>query len=286
MPVISIQPEPPTAKPEQLQLLETKRGRHLKSRVLKRMVTYEVYLPAKRDPHTVLPLLLMNDGQDCDELRVEVLMSQWLWTYPDRPFVWIGVHAGDRMHEYGVVNRPDCNSRGSKASHYQQFLLTELLPHLTNLYPISIDHPENALVGFSLGGLSAFDLSWRNPDVFPVAGAFSASFWWRSKALDKGYTDADRIIHQVVRTTRRPENWRVWMQAGSNDESADRNGNGIIDAIEDTLDLMKELRKLGFSKPEELRFVLAKEGFHNQHTWSQVLPDFIHWWLKKRGLHS
>jgi predicted alpha/beta superfamily hydrolase len=225
----------------------------------------------------------MNDGQDCEDLKVDAIMSQWLWFNPNEPFGWVGVHAGDRMQEYGVVNRPDCHSRGSKANLYQQFLLEELLPHLAASLPINLSHPENALIGFSLGGLSAFDLSWRNAKVFPVSGAFSASFWWRSKDVNKGYTDADRIIHQMVRTTRRPENWRVYMQAGSHDEHSDRNGNGIIDAIEDTLDLMKELRKHGFNRPDELRFVLAKEGFHNQHTWSQVLPDFLYWWLKYPG---
>lgn len=280
MPVIAIQPEWPTVKPEQLNLLEARRSRHLKSRVLKRMVTFEIFLPASIGKESSIPLLLMNDGQDCDDLRVEVLFAQWLCANPNKPFVWVGVHAGDRMHEYGVVNRPDCNLRGSKANLYQQFLLEELLPHLELTLPIKANHPENALIGFSLGGLSAFDLSWRNPNLFPVAGACSASFWWRSKELNKGYTDADRIIHQVVRTTQKPDQWRVWLQAGSEDEQADRNGNGIIDAIEDTLDLIKELKKIGFIKPEQLRFVLAKSGQHNQHTWSQVLPDFLSWWLK------
>lgn len=281
MPVIAIQPEWPIAKPEQLNLLEARRSRHLKSRVLKRMVTFEIFLPASIGKESSIPLLLMNDGQDCDDLRVEVLLAQWLWANPDKPFVWVGVHAGDRMHEYGVVNRPDCNLRGSKANLYQQFLIEELLPHLELILPVKANHPENAFIGFSLGGLSAFDLSWRNPNLFPVAGAFSASFWWRSKDLNNGYTDADRIIHQVVRTTRKPDSWRIWLQAGSEDENDDRNGNGIIDAIEDTLDLMKELKKLGFNKPQELRFVLAKSGHHNQHTWSQVIPDFLAWWLKQ-----
>ena len=36
---------------------------------------------------------------------------------------------------------------------------------------------------------------------------------------------------------------KFWLEAGTKDEAADRNNNGIIDAIDDTLDLITALKR-------------------------------------------
>ena len=93
------------------------------------------------------------------------------------------------------------------------------------------------------------DIAWNNPQLFDKVGVFSGSFWWRSKELGKGYTDNDRIMHNIIRNTAAKPDLKFWLQTGTKDETADRNKNGIIDSIDDTVDLIKELESKGYTRP-------------------------------------
>ncbi len=70
---------------------------------------------------------------------------------------------------------------------------------------------------------------------------------------------------------------KFWFQAGTEDEKSDRNKNGIIDAIDDTLDLMKELRQKGYKNKLDMHYEEVEGGQHNYHTWSAVFPKFMVW---------
>ncbi|MCB0642407.1 MAG: hypothetical protein KDC44_12240 [Phaeodactylibacter sp.] len=69
---------------------------------------------------------------------------------------------------------------------------------------------------------------------------------------------------------------QFWFQTGTNDETSDRNNNGIIDAIDDTLDLMKALKKVGYPKTA-MKYVEVENGVHHPSTWAKVMPDFLKW---------
>ena len=69
---------------------------------------------------------------------------------------------------------------------------------------------------------------------------------------------------------------RFWLQVGTKDETADRNNNGIIDAIDDTQDLIKSLKNIGYTD-QDITYVEVKNGEHNPATWAKVLPDFLRW---------
>jgi enterochelin esterase-like enzyme len=70
---------------------------------------------------------------------------------------------------------------------------------------------------------------------------------------------------------------QFWLQTGTEDEKDDRNHNGIIDSIEDTLDLIAELERKGFRWGRDIRYVEVKGGHHDQATWSAIMPDFLTW---------
>ena len=57
----------------------------------------------------------------------------------------------------------------------------------------------------------------------------------------------------------------------------DRNQNGIIDSIDDTLDLIKELEAKGYSAPREIFYLEMPEGKHDIPTWSLAMPVFLQW---------
>ena len=65
--------------------------------------------------------------------------------------------------------------------------------------------------------------------------------------------------------------------AGTLDETDDRDGNGVIDAIQDTTELMDELAAKGYQREIDMVYVQVDGGRHNQSTWAIVLPDFLRW---------
>ena len=157
----------------------------------------------------------------------------------------IGLHASDRLKEYGTINRPDYLGRGAKAASYAKFITKELFPFLKKTYRLSEQKGAHSIAGFSLGGLSAFDLAWHYPQLFGQVGVFSGSLWWRSSPFDEDKPDDDLIVPNYVSASKSIPKQRYWFQAGTHDESSDRNGNGIIDAIDDTLILMRALQEKG-----------------------------------------
>ena len=225
-----------------------------------------------------LPVLYLNDGQDLDRLHLPATLAALFAHGALRPFVLMAPHANEqRVQEYGTAGHPDYNGRGSLAEDYTRFVIDELRPFAAQHYPVSLDPSQAVVAGFSLGGLSALDMAWHHPEAFARAGAFSGSFWWRQKAVGAGYTPADRIMHELVRARRAHPSHRFWLQAGTLDEKNDRNENGVIDSIEDCLDLIEELIRSGLDAQHALRYVQVEGGHHHPDTWGQVLPDFLRW---------
>lgn len=245
------------------------------SKKLKRQVGLSIIIPNGLKSN--VPVLLMNDGQDIPSLNYVQTLDSLFLTKKITPFITVGIQANqDRMAEYGTASQADSKGRGVKAKAFSEFITSELVPNLKKSEKFK---PENfTYAGFSLGGLSAIDIAWANPTIFKKVGVFSGSLWWRQKDLDKGYTDEkDRIIHNIIRNTTAKPDLKIWLEAGTNDEKSDRNQNGVIDAIDDTLDLIKELKIKGFAENKDVFYQEIIGGEHNQKTWGKIMPDFLIW---------
>ncbi|AEE53612.1 alpha/beta hydrolase [Haliscomenobacter hydrossis] len=228
------------------------------------------------------PVLYLNDGQDLPSLRMEESLHQLYSAHEIPHFILVGIHANEqRKHEYGTAKILDYAGRGSKAGKHTHFVLTELKPYIEQHYRANSTPEYNYFAGFSLGGLSALDIVWHHPHVFSKVGVFSGSFWWRSKALDQGYNEAtDRIMHALIRENDQKPAVKFWLQTGTEDEVSDRNNNGIIDSIDDTLGLIEELEKKGYQRDEEIVYREVEGGRHDQTTWGRVFPEFLIWVFK------
>ena len=235
-------------------------------------------MPTVIDKSASVKLLLVNDGQDLTAMKFKQQLAIFFEQGFLKNLICIGIHAGvDRKQEYGVAGFPDYLNRGSRAEQYSSFVLSELLPEIKE--KINVDEfKEKYFLGFSLGGLMAFDIVLDNPLEFNAAGVFSGSFWWRSVSLDKGYDEEKhRIMHAKVRTKSSVLTQKFFFQAGKLDELADRNNNGIIDSIDDTIDIIAELEKIGYQGGEQLFYYEVEDGKHDLETWGRVIPQFLHW---------
>lgn len=248
------------------------------SAYLDREVILNFYLPKNISDISSINLLLINDGQDLPKFHFQLLLDLLHKNQEIKPLLCVGIHCGlERRMEYGTVAYPDYKGRGAKAGEYEKFILEELIPYIQNKYNLD-DFKEKAYAGFSLGGLSAIDTVWNNPNEFSKVGVFSGSLWWRLKALDEGYVEeTDRIMHKQIREGEYIPGLKFYFTTGSLDEKMDRNKNGIIDSIDDTLGLIQELENKGYNTDEDIVYINYEEGRHDVHTWGKAMPDFLKW---------
>ncbi|HYF31281.1 MAG TPA: alpha/beta hydrolase-fold protein [Chitinophagaceae bacterium] len=250
----------------------------LESTHLERTVTVDFYLPVNVEHPEGMSLLLINDGQDMVRAGLENILEELYEERSIRPVLCAAIHAGEqRKMEYGTVGVPDFKGRGAKAEQYTLFIFEELLPYIRTTYYV-FSFREKIFAGFSLGALSALDLVWNHPHEFSGVGVFSGSLWWRTRDQgEEGYSDdTDRIIHQRVRKGEYYPWIRFFFQCGALDEEKDRNNNGVIDSIDDTLDLIRELKQKGYPD-ENIHYLLMEDGRHDVPTWGRALPYFLKW---------
>ena len=255
------------------------------SKYLERGVKVDVFLPPQygKDKNQTYPTIYFNDGQDMLAVGMLDTLTR-LFTEGSLPHcIVIALHCNEnRINEYGTANRPDYKKRGNKARQHADFVLQELIPLMQTEYKIKQEPQQTVYAGFSLGALSALDIAWANPSVFGKVGVFSGSLWWRDQEWSPKDPDGGRIMHDIIGNSLLwNEGMKFWFQAGTKDEDSDRNNNGVIDAIDDTLDLMNALFELGYRPHEDVKYVEVEGGEHNPKTWGEVMPDFLKWALPK-----
>lgn len=251
----------------------------IQSRFLERLVKVDFFLPPAGQSGPA-SLLLINDGQDMATMNFEQILRKLYNAKSIQPLICCAIHAGtERRMEYGTQFVPDYKSRGIKAALYNSFVFDELLPLAEEKFNGGSRFREKAFAGFSLGGLSALDIVWNRPGEFTRAGVFSASLWWRSlDQEDPSYDDEQhRIMHQQVRIGSYAPWLKFFFQCGALDETKDRNNNGIIDSIDDTMDLIRELENKGYRKGVDIEYLELPDGRHDVFTWGRAMPLFLQW---------
>lgn len=251
----------------------------LTSRFLNRDVTLDFYFPPDGFPASSEPdLLLINDGQDLVTMNFYEILAKMYADGQLSPLMCVGIHCGpDRREEYGTAGILDYKGRGKKATEYQQFLMEELIPFIRNEFDVQ-SFRTKSICGFSLGGLSAIDTAWNHQEEFRYAGVFSGSLWWRSVCQnDPMFTEEEHhIIHNKIKAGDYAPWLKFFFSTGTQDETADRNQNGIIDSIDDTLSLIGELKKKGY-QDADLMYYQIDDGRHDVPTWARAFPVFLSW---------
>ncbi|NCI45820.1 alpha/beta hydrolase [Sediminibacterium soli] len=247
------------------------------SEYLEREVVFDVYLPVSIGFPDELSLLLFNDGQDLPKMPFDEILESLNTSGRLSPLLCVGIYCGaERKMEYGVAYSADYKGRGAKAGLYTRFIFDELIPFIRKTYNIP-SFRDKSFAGFSLGALSAMDIAWNHGSEFTRVGMFSASLWWRRKSYDEGYDDEqDRLMHLQVRKGIFHPWLRFFIECGEQDETADRNNNGIIDSIDDALDLIFELKAKGYTD-EHIHYLQMPSGKHEVATWAKAMPAFLKW---------
>lgn len=250
----------------------------LYSRHLQRQVKLTIISTPMPDDKTELNLLILNDGQEMGQFKIKEIVDSLYRKKLIKPLLIVGVHAGNRMQEYGVAENSDFLKRGDKAGNYDDFINNELHPFVKKNAMVR-KFKSVAIAGCSQGGLSAFDIAWNHADKIDKVGVFSGSFWWRDKD-DKApdYSDEkNRIIHNKIRASKKKPGLKYWFYAGGKEEEGDRDKDGIIDVVDDTKDLVAIIKGKNICLPEDIRLIENATGKHDYETWSRQLPAFLIW---------
>ena len=250
----------------------------ISSSSLNRDVIIDCYYSEEYFKLPFISLLLVNDGQDLRTMKFENILDEMFSNKKIEPVFCVGIHcAADRKNEYGTANILDYKGRGANAALFTQFVLDELIPFIRKQYEI-ISFKEKSFAGFSLGGLCALDIVWNHPNEFFKVGVFSGSLWWRDKdQLDPTFDETkDRIMHRQIAEGNYYDWLKFFFEVGTQDETADRNNNGVIDAIDDAVSLIYELREKGY-KDDAIEYLEIKDGTHDVPTWAKAFPNFLAW---------
>lgn len=230
------------------------------------------------------PLLVALDGQNMAAWRLAETIERLAAAGEIAPPLVVAISAtADRIEEYGLAGALDYAGRGKKAAAFQRRVLEHIVPEARARYGLLGGPARTAIMGASLGGLSAFDLAWAHPDVFGTVGVFSGSLWWRGEDGDWRVAQRSRLAHRMVRETHTRPSLRLWFEAGTADETDDGDGNGVIDAIQDTTELIDELVAKGFRRDRDVTYHEMPGGKHHESTWAEALPVFLRWAFPKRS---
>ncbi len=153
------------------------------------------------------------------------------------------------------------------SDRYPRFLRDELLPALASQYNIRAEGYAHAVIGFSSGGIGAFNAAWQFPQHFSRVvsgvGSFTSIQWKTSKeTADGGQDFPDKVLQEPHR------NIRVWLQDGSGDLEQPQYGSWPLNNIR----LANALKLAQY----DFHFTFDRSG-HGPEAIEASLPQVLTW---------
>lgn len=226
-----------------------------------------VYLPAQYDGAKPAALMVFQDGQGyispTGQLRGPTVLDNLI--HKGEMPVTIGLFINPGTRGSGVSRSNRSYEYDSLGDLYPRFLLTELLPYVTNAFRLNLspDPEQRGLCGQSSGGIAAFTAAWERPDQFRKVISFIGSF-----VNIRGGHNYPALIRK---TERKP--LRVFLHDGSNDLN---NLHGDWPLANQQM--ASALRFAGYDH----RFVLGDGGHNTRHA-GVILPEALRWLWRKEA---
>jgi enterochelin esterase family protein len=220
-----------------------------------------VHLPVQYDPAEPAALMVFLDGQwylDPDgEVRGAIVVDNLI--HRDDIPVTIGLFIDPGVLEGAEDSKNRNVEYDAFDDRYVTFLLTEIIPQVTQRYAISEDPDRWGICGGSSGGNGAFTAAWLRPDTFRRVLCCLSSF-----VQMPGGNPYPQLIPTVARKP-----LRIFMQAGHRDlhwNKPERNW------LANNLRVAAALAEASY----DLRLVLG-DGGHNPNHCGVLLPDALRW---------
>ena len=167
----------------------------LKSEVLGYQLSYSVYLPPDYNQRDVYPVIYITDGYEYMHEQmgnIVVILDNLIHLKKIKPVVAVLID-----HREPAVRSNNRRMRElAMNSNYLTFVTDELIPAVEHKYTVSTDPAQRAILGTSMGGLTAAYFAFSKPDIFGLAGIQSPAFWFKPDI----YTFCDNPTKPPVKT--------------------------------------------------------------------------------------
>lgn len=246
------------------------------SRHLQEHVKLDVISTPLPDDKGQMNLLLLNDGQDMDKLKVNETLTDLYKRNLIQPIIIVGIKSADPASVYGVAGQPDYKNRGSRAKKYADFIDNELYAFIKKRTGVR-KFNSVAIAGCALGAVSAVDIAWNHADKIDRVGAFSGSFEYslQSPSVIDYSNSTERILLNAIRVSRKKPHLKYWFYG---EAKANKDMQHIDSGtVNHTADLVQLIKNKNVCPPGDIVFIDSTEGKHGYTYWSEVFPDFLIW---------
>jgi len=143
-------------------------------------ITYSIYLPASFKAHSTekYPIIYVTDGYEYIHERMGnmiTILDNLISLKKIKPVIAVFIDNRE------PVNRANNRRMQELAMNdrYLKFVTEELIPKVEGQYPVSTKAEDRAILGTSMGGLTAAYFAFSKPEVFGLAGIQSPAFWFK-----------------------------------------------------------------------------------------------------------
>ncbi len=147
-----------------------------KSDALGYQITYKIYLPHGYENLSSLPCMYVTDGYEYLHPQLgnmATILDNLIDEKKIKPIVAVFIDHRE------PINRAN-NKRMTELamnSTYLDFFVKELIPQIEKNYNVADAANQRAILGTSMGGLTATYFAFTRPDIFGMAGIQSPAFW-------------------------------------------------------------------------------------------------------------
>lgn len=162
----------------------------LNSKILGYQITYTVYLPYNYVDSQKLPCIYVTDGYEYLHPKlgnIITVLDNLIEDKKIRPIVAVFV---DHRSPIDRSNNRRMQELAMNVK-YLDFFTQELIPQIESGYAVIQDARHRAIMGTSMGGLTATYFAFTKPDIFGLAGIQSPSFYTRPQIYSLCSNSAD-----------------------------------------------------------------------------------------------
>ena len=228
------------------------------SRHLQRHVKLTVISTTMPDNKEEMNLLLLNNGQDLEQLDARKIIDSLYKIKLIQPLITVGIHGN--KDEYGFAGLGTTTPQ-----KYNDFIRNELYPFIKKK-AVTRKFNSIAVAGCSLAGVSAFDLAWNNADKISQAGIFSPELNFA------GTTGPLNNAIEFINASRKRPHLQLWIYAA---ESADTS------VLKNTTTFIRTLESKSNITPADIFFLTEKNGSNNFRSWRNQFAAFLLWAFAK-----
>jgi len=225
----------------------------VRSKALRRDQPVHFYLPARFSRAARYPLLVVHDGTDyLGYTAMKTVLDNLIHRLDIAPMIVAFVPPRDRLKEYP-----------NHAPH-ARFVARELLPLLTDRFPLQDNPAGRTLMGSSFGGIAALSTAVRYPGLFGSLFLQSASLVFTDIGTDHGGGPFfDPVVRFVNRYRARPSAPvdRIFMTCGTYEPLITPNRS-----------MVPVFRATGMT----VKYTESRDG-HNWENWRDQLRDGLSW---------